>query len=269
MSKNPAEPQSRLGTSARVGGHREKNARTSRDRWITPREYALWTHVGLRGYRATREGPTASVAAGLPDPASRARNSARNVAFTDYLISAGLRLAEGSSLLEIEVPAAAGDKTPVIGKGGVRRHYRVMQPTALTHLHQYLVGERRDAVRRAQRAGRYDRITERLDVVEVLADRRGQRVRLDSGQVLVVSTLSANQRARLFLACDDGLQPAWLWLTESGIPMPAPSWDKVFDAANQRVSAARAGLSRLRQRHQRGPPIPAPVRGAERARGAA
>lgn len=45
---------------------------------------------------------------------------------------------------------------------------------------------------------------------------------------------------RLFTEGEDGLEPLWLWLGESGMPMAYESWEKVFDAANARVAAILA-----------------------------
>ena len=43
---------------------------------------------------------------------------------------------------------------------------------------------------------------------------------------------------------EHGLEPLWLWLTESGTPMAYESWEKVFDAANARVAAVFAAATR-------------------------
>lgn len=240
--RNPVGEQDRLRNPSEIGGHREKNARASRDRWLTPAEYAMWRDVGLRGYMAsiTKNG---KVVAGLPNEAFRGRNTARNAAFTDYVLSTGLREAEAGSLLAMEVPAAVGDKAPLVGKGGVFRHYVPLHRSGLASLKAYVDGERRDAVRRAQRSGRYDELHDRLEIAElVLGGRRGQRVRLAEGRVVEVSTMSHKDRLRLFFSGSDGLEPAALWLTDAGDPLPHTTWNSVFNAANGRVSAARDAL---------------------------
>jgi site-specific recombinase XerD len=239
---DPIGPQDRLRNSSSVRGHREKNARASRDRWLTPTEYTMWRDVGLRGYVATTD-ERGRVVAGLPDGASRGRNTARNAAFTDFVLSTGLREAEVGSLLDMEIPAAAGEKAPIIGKGGVFRHYAPLHRIGLDSIQMYRDGERRDAIRRAQRSGRYDDVSDRLVIVEVLpGGRRGQRIRLNEGRIAVVTTMTSAERLRLFVAGPDGLEPAALWLTEAGDPMPFTSWNSVFNAANARVSKARNGL---------------------------
>lgn len=239
VQTSPVEERHRLRDPRSVGGYREKNARQSRDRWISPLDYSMWRDVGFRGYTARRTS-AGRVIADLPDEASRSRNSVRNTAFTDYLLATGLRLAEGGTLLGLELPAHVDDEVPIVGKGGVRRHYRAMHRLGLDSVHQYVVGERRDAIRRAQHSRRYADIA-RLDVVEVVHGRAGQAIRLADGRVLTVPGLSAQERSRLFVAGDSGPEPAALWLTESGLPMPAATWAKVFDAANARVTLARAG----------------------------
>lgn len=45
---------------------------------------------------------------------------------------------------------------------------------------------------------------------------------------------------RLCTEAEDGLEPLWLWLAESGMPMAYESWEKVFNAANARVAAVLA-----------------------------
>jgi integrase len=52
-----------------------------------------------------------------------------------------------------------------------------------------------------------------------------------------LGAISPAERMRLFTEGGDGLEPLWLWLGESGMPMAYESWEKVFDAANARVAA--------------------------------
>lgn len=244
IEHNPAGNADRLLDPGTVGGHREKNARTSRDRWITPGEYSMWRDIGLRGYDALRDG-TGRIVAGLPNVAARSRNTARNLAFADYLVTTGLRLDEAGKLLIFEPGTSIHEELPIVGKGRVRRHYRVMNDLGLGSLHQYKVGERTDSIRRAQAAGRYEEARGRLDVVEILQSRSGQHVRLTDGRVLPVETMTARVRASLYLVKDQGIEPAWLWLKEDGSPLQTASWDKVFDTANDRVTAARAVLGSI------------------------
>lgn len=241
VESNPVADAEKLRDPYAIGGHKEKNARASRDRWLTPVEYEMWRDVGMRGYQ-TEMTDTGKVRAALFDEAFRGRNTSRNLAFTDYLRSTGLRLAEGGSLLDIEVPACVGEKAPLLGKGKVFRHYEPMHRSGLEAIQVYRDGERRAAIARAQRAGRYNNVQDPAIVQEIFTGRHGQRVRLQNGRIQDVVMMPARARQRLFLEGANGLEPASLWLTETGDPMPFPSWSAVFRTANSRVSQARARL---------------------------
>lgn len=238
---DPISERGTLRNPVGIGGHREKNARASRDRWVTPAEYAMWRDVGLRGYEAVMlEG---KVTAGLQKEVFPGRNLARNAAFTDFVLSSGLREEEAGKLLEMEIPAAVGDKAPVLGKGNVFRHYEILNRMGLASLRAYVEGERRDIIRRAQRNHRYENLKLAIQIREVLpGGRLGQRVRLSDGRIEDVSMLPSRDRRRLLIEGSGGWEPAALWLTESGTPMPHTTWNAVFNAANPRVSAARHEL---------------------------
>lgn len=241
IGSNPVGAADKLKDPYAVGGHKEKNSRASRDRWLTPTEYEMWRDVGMRGYRVEMT-DLGKVRAGLSDEAFRGRNTSRNVAFTDYLRTTGLRLAEGGSLLDMEVPRGVGEKAPLLGKGRMFRHYEPMHRSGLESIQIYRDGERREAIQRAQRAGRYDRVQNPLLIKEILTGRRGQRLRLQTGRIEDLATMTAQERRRLFLPGANGLEPASLWLTETGTQMPHTSWNAVFRVANGRVSQARAQL---------------------------
>jgi integrase len=51
-----------------------------------------------------------------------------------------------------------------------------------------------------------------------------------------VRTLSPTERASLFVEGRGGPEPLWLWLGEDGMPLAHESWEKVFDAANERCA---------------------------------
>lgn len=242
LERMPVGEQDRLKDPFQAGGYREKNARGSRDRWLTPAEYLMWRDVGLRGYLAARS-ETSRIEASLPNDMFRGRNTARNSAFADYLLSTGLREQEAGTLLDMEIPSSVGDKVPIIGKGGVFRHYEVMHRSGLESVQVYRDGERRDVIRRAQRERRYEVVSNRLLMLDVVSrGRRGQRIRLEGGQIIDLVTMTSQERRRLFTVGRDGLEPAALWLTEKGTAMPHVTWNSVFRSANTRVSGARAGL---------------------------
>lgn len=181
MNVDPVGEHDRLRNPQASGGHREKNARSSRDRWLTPAEYAMWRDVGTRGYAAVVS--QGKVASGLQSEVFRGRNIARNAAFTDYILSTGLREGEAGTLLTMEVPAAVGDKAPIVGKGAVFRHYIALSRIGLDSVRAYIEGERRDVVRRAQRKGRYENWARPIRIEEVLpGGRLGQRLRIGGGR---------------------------------------------------------------------------------------
>ncbi len=208
-------PDGGIGPAARL---RPQTERSSKKRWLTPRQYRRWRDVGLRGYGVDN----------LRDSSSRGRNTRRNRAFADTLWSSGLRLSEAAALLSWEVPA----ESP--GNSFSRGHIAMASPTgadrdfwlsaeALRAIDAYRTSERAAAVDRARRQGRYD-------------DLRGVTV-VSPGPVSP-DQLSLGDRRRMFIEGDGGLEPASLWLTDSGTPMNQVSWEQVFVAANARCASA-------------------------------
>jgi hypothetical protein len=118
-----------------------------------------------------------------------------------------------------------------------------MQSDGLESIRAYVIGERRDVIRKAQRSGRYSGLTGQLIVAEFLpAGKYGQRVRLTDGRILEVPRIGFKERMSLYLVGANGMEPASLWLTDAGAPMPHGTWNFVFNTANTRVSAARTAL---------------------------
>ncbi len=219
-----------------------RDVRCSDAKWVTPRTYRLWRDTGLLGYDAD----------GQPDPSWRGRNDGRNAAFTDLLFSSGLRLREGGCLLTLEVPdATAGHRYyegSVAGAVAKRRERMFYASAAsLQRVAGYIATTRAGAIRRARRHRRYDQIPGKLIVTRVS---HGARPKLcwrdDLGRAgeARIGALGPQDRMRLFTESEHGLEPLWLWLTESGTPMAYESWEKVFDAANARVAAVFAAATR-------------------------
>ncbi|WP_142213529.1 hypothetical protein [Streptomyces sp. SLBN-118] len=50
-----------------------------------------------------------------------------------------------------------------------------------------------------------------------------------------VGRLTATERMRLLVDGEDGLKPAKLWLSESGLPLKSTSWAKVFEPTGHRA----------------------------------
>jgi integrase len=101
----------------------------------------------------------------------------------------------------------------------------------------YVQSERAWAVRRAQQEGRYARLAEMRTVTQVTrgrqavvhwADRNGTAGRQRLGR------LTVQERQHLFLDGPDGPEPAWLWLSEQGLPLLPDRWNQVFRTANRR-----------------------------------
>lgn len=199
-------------------------------KWLLPDAYGEWRRVGLGGYTP----------AGHLDASSRKRNDGRNLAFADTLWTTGLRRREAGTLLLCELPPVRSDgvlsKARVadsVAKGRGRNYW--ISRAGLRSIDAYLHSDRAASVQRAQAAGRYEQLPGRRVLRRVMARRRA-RVEDESGNVTTVSLdgLSAAERRRLLVEGDHGLEPAMLWLTESGLPMHYDSWKWVFADANRR-----------------------------------
>lgn len=209
------------------------NARHVRVKWLTPRAYRLWRDVGLGGYDRD----------GRRDPSWRGRNDGRNLAFADLLWSSGLRLREGSTLLDVELPEVTGGARflkarvgDAVAKGSGRNFW--VSQRALQRIGAYLRTDRSEAVRRAQSGGRYDELNGVL-IVTGVTRRRSLKVKDDKGVLseMTLDELAAPQRRRLFRETPGGLEPVSLWLTEAGLPMLPPTWETVFRRADLRCEA--------------------------------
>ena len=221
----------RDGTVVEVADGRPKDVRVANVKWVTPRTYRLWRDIGLRGYSGD----------GVPEPGWRGRNDGRNAAFADLLFDSGLRLREGGCLLTVEVPVPMTGQGycegPVAAATAKRRERCFYVPVeTLSGIAGYIATTRRDAIRRAQRAGRYDRLTGKLIVTKASTGQR--RLSWEDGLgrrgEFPVTAIDERQRRRLFVEGEAGLEPLQLWLTDAGLPMDYRSWEAVFAAANAR-----------------------------------
>ena len=208
-------PDGTIGPAARL---RLRTERSPKKMWLTPRQYRRWRDVGLRGYGVDN----------LRDSSWRGRNASRNWAFADTLWSSGLRLSEAAALLSREVPAESPGNSfsrghvAVPAATGTDRDFWI-SAEALRAIDAYRASERAAAVHRARRQGRYDDLR---DITVV------------SPELVSPDQLSVGDRRRLFIEGDGGLEPASLWLTDSGTPMNQVSWEQVFVAANARCASA-------------------------------
>lgn len=213
-----------------------RDTRSSHVKWLTPRAFRLWRDVGLGGL-----GPD-----GLEDPGWRGRNDGRDVAFADFDYSSGLRRREAGTLLTAELPQAdqrrysSGSVARAVAKRAGRYFY--VGHTALKSVEAYRISTRAQVVRKAQQRGDYEQVPGRR-VIEAISRQGKVRWREADGRrgEANLDQLDDRQRLLLFTETKDGLEPAMLWLTESGMPFRYRSWSKVFERANDRC--ARLGLS--------------------------
>ncbi|MCX5338493.1 site-specific integrase [Streptomyces atratus] len=207
---------------------------SARVSWLTPRTWGLWSDVGLRGH--TR--------AGVAAPGWDARTEIRNTSFVQFLLSSGLRRQEGGSLLTFELPTQhlrLGRYLHGRIAGAVTRtkNTRTFYASgdAVGQVEAYVQSERAWAVQRAQAAGRYDGLTTMRLVTNVTRGIKPKVEWVDANAVVggqELSLLGWRERRWLFLEGQDGPEPAWLWLTEQGLPMEPDRWNGVFRSANLR-----------------------------------
>ncbi|MET8629795.1 site-specific integrase [Kitasatospora sp. NPDC004669] len=202
--------------------------------WLTPRTWGVWLDIGLRGFTAT----------GAPTPAWESRTELRNTSFVQLLLGSGLRRQEGGSLLTFELPTQRlrhgrychGQIAAAVTRAKVGRVFYA-PVDAVGQVEAYVASERAWAVQRAQQQGRYERlpvlrlitrVTQGRRPVVEWVDRRGAAGRQELGR------LGWRERQWLFVDGPEGPEPAWLWLTEQGLPMAPDRWNGVFTEANRR-----------------------------------
>jgi site-specific recombinase XerD len=225
---------------AGLQGLRPSNVRSNDVKWLTSQAYHLWRDVGLRGYGSN----------GLPDPAFRGRNKMRNSAFAEVMWRSGLRLREAGTLLLQEVPSrpqprrvlAAGRIGEAVAKGRGRRFW--MERAGIAAVEGYRRTARAASVARAHAQGRYDDLAG-LKIVEHVTKRGHLVYRDEKGSQGTVSldNLDAISRQRVFVESAGKIEPAMVWLSESGMPMKHMSWQMVFHEADQRC--AREGFDEI------------------------
>lgn len=207
---------------------------SSRVSWLTPRTWGLWSDIGLRGH--TR--------AGLPEQGWDSRTEIRNTSFVQLLLSSALRRQEGGSLLVFELPTQRlrhGQYCHGRIAGAVTRskNSRVFYASvdAVGQVEAYIESERAWAIARAHAAGRYERLPEMHLITRVTSGLKPKVEWVDRNGVIgerELSRLDWMERQSLFLEGPDGPEPAYLWLTEQGLPMAPDRWNGVFRTANLR-----------------------------------
>ncbi|MDV6278146.1 hypothetical protein R3Q06_32255 [Rhodococcus erythropolis] len=106
-------------------------------------------------------------------------------------------------------------------------------------------GGDREAIHRAQRAGRYEQLAGKLIATKATAGQRRLAWEDGSGRrgEFPITAIDERQRRLLFVQGDEGLEPLQLWLTDGGLPMDYRSWNAVFTAANARCLRAGKPIS--------------------------
>ncbi|MCI4657319.1 tyrosine-type recombinase/integrase [Cryobacterium zhongshanensis] len=199
--------------------------------WLTADQFRLWRDVGLRGYGVT----------GRRDQSFRGTLAGRNGVYADLMVRTGLRLTEQSSLLVSELPArTAGNRfgkfwlSGSVAKNNSARDVYIPDQT-LGAISAYLA-ERAIFVRSARTEGAYEKVVDRL-----VTDERGRTAVDMNGEQHDVSSLTPDERRRLFVDTRFGLEPAMLWLSQKGSPLSPNSWQNAFASANDRC--LRLGLA--------------------------
>ncbi|OEV10550.1 site-specific integrase [Streptomyces nanshensis] len=209
------------------------DVKTSDVKWLSPRAFRLWRNVGLGGM----------LPSGLEDETWRGRCGGRDTAYADLLYSSGLRRREGGTMLTCELPAL-GQRNYYPGKVGQAVAKRAgytfyVGHSALQRVEGYRLSTRALAVACARTRGAYDRLPGLRVVREVTrAGRVRWRDRSGRAGESALGRLTAAERMLLFVDGEDGLEPAMLWLSESGLPLEYTSWTKVFERASDRCAAA-------------------------------
>ncbi|MGH9279414.1 MAG: tyrosine-type recombinase/integrase [Acidimicrobiales bacterium] len=215
-----------------VNRSREAHSPGASVRFVSLPDYCAFRDLGLRG----------RLPDGSPDPSSRVRNGERNAAFAELCVTTGARLTEAASLVIPELPAP-DDKgrtngvtlAEAVAKRQRSRDLRV-PARVLRGVGTYRRIERSTAVAAAREHGRY-----RTGGWAVLSqvDRRGG---VEAGGARWRwATAHAEHRSRLLLDGPEGPEPAWLWLTSTGLPLRPESWETIFERACQRC--ARHGIA--------------------------
>ncbi|MQA35927.1 hypothetical protein [Modestobacter roseus] len=241
-------PRSQVGrTAAPTAAVYSKNVRSNRTKWVSAATYRAWRDVGIRGY-GLGVGGNGELKATTPDERFRGRNVQRNAAFTDLLFSSALRRQEGGSLLIDEVPEVGQES--FVGAAAKRGKVRPWQaePAALGNLADYINVTRRGAVRRAQKAGRYDSLNP-IWIDHIAArSRYGVVLVTTDGAELSMKGLDIASRMRLMRYTDTdvykGPEPLWLWLSEDGLPMAPDGWGSIFQRASKRFAQECERLGR-------------------------
>jgi len=203
-------------------------------KWLDPGGYRRWLDLGIRGMDLS----------GRVDRWWRGRNEQRDVAFCDGLYGTGLRVSEWASVVLPELPPFERRRgyytcelADACAKGGCGHSYW-MPRSVMNAVLSYVECARAAAVRRAQVAGRY----ERVEGLRLLLAVHGTEAVILQGAHGSTERRRWNEigprtRLRLFRRTELGLEPVALWLNEDGLPRDGRGWEHTFDTANERIAS--------------------------------
>jgi len=219
---------STLSVSANMA--RESAGRNGDTRFVSLDRYLQFRDVGLRG----------RLPDGREDPSWCGRNGERNALFAELLVTTGLRLQEGSSLLAVELPSSRpqhhGQRSVAFrlasatAKGSKGRDIRL--PLRLVkRLRDYIEVERSIATARCRDRQSWMRLDDPIIVRG--HDRQSLRIgEMNPPDRVRFDGIKPGERFRLLH--EDTMEPLALWLTEGGMPMPMAAWEAVFRRASAR-----------------------------------
>ncbi|HVB26308.1 MAG TPA: tyrosine-type recombinase/integrase [Mycobacteriales bacterium] len=216
----------------RVNAESEPDPGPAPVRFVCFADYLTWRDVGLRGRFPD----------GRADPSWRGRHDERNAAFADLLVSTGMRLSEGASLLVGELPAHRAVETGRLSgiqlSAAVTKRNRARtvfpSPRCVRALHRYVRIERDELVTRIRAGGGY-----RLGEDSVAVARAGPlTVTFAGGGSVPYTKLDPATRAQLRLLTPAGelAGPLAVWLSTDGTPVTTSGWQSVFARANARCA---------------------------------
>jgi site-specific recombinase XerD len=239
---NPIETRQVMGRHGElrtVSALASTNAKASNVHWLTPRAFRRWVEVGLRGY--TRAGLRGRKVSRLED---------RNVAYAHLLYSSGMRRLEGASLLTFEVPTLQleGGRYYVGRLGAATTRSKkprtfYVSSGVVGEIEGYVESSRAEVIRKAQAAGRYERLAQMRLVTQVTGGPRRVVHWCDQDGVIGETELNLAtdlDRMTFYTEGPRGPEPLWLWLNEYGLPFQPHSWENVFRAANKRCQEVLA-----------------------------
>lgn len=195
---------------------------------LTQSQWKVFRDVGLAGCTAMGE----------LDPGWRGRSPLRSKAGAQLAVSTGMRLAEFSTLLDVELPRASGSGASILleacAKYQKRRRVHV-PPATLRAVDLYRQTERRSVVE-ASRDSLWSRRAE-LFIVDEFDEAAGVvRGRLNGSRSSWRLHLMPPRLRRIaVIERDRGLEGLGLFIGRGGLPISLRAWHATFATASQRA----------------------------------